>query len=112
MCAPSQEAEETRSEEYEVFRLSPSVWALVQQNCPEEEASEMKRIIGDSLIEESCDLYSEVRSPKLLWSTTVVTFLPSGGRVTGDMGTNDTEPSRARCWLQEWCLCYSSSSAG
>ena len=54
------EAKYSSCEDFETLELSPSVWKLVQQNCPEEEAFEVKRIVGESLIEESCDLYSEV----------------------------------------------------
>lgn len=44
----------------EAFELPPSIWEVIQSCCPANEASEIKRVIGQSLIEEACDLYSEV----------------------------------------------------
>ena len=44
----------------EAFELPPSIWDIIQSCCPANEASEVKRVIGQSLIEEACDLYSEV----------------------------------------------------
>lgn len=44
----------------EAFELPPSIWEVIQNCCPANEASEVKRVIGQSLIEEACDLYSEV----------------------------------------------------
>ena len=44
----------------EGFQLEPRVWDLVQSHCPLEEAAEVRRILGSSLVEQSLDLYEEV----------------------------------------------------
>ena len=44
----------------EAFELSQTTWDIIQDNCPEREASEVKRVLGQSLVEEACDLYAEV----------------------------------------------------
>ena len=44
-----------------VFELKPSIWELITELCPEKEASEVKRLLGISLVEQSSDLYDEVR---------------------------------------------------
>ena len=44
----------------EAFELPPSVWELIKNLCPEKESNELKRMLGQSLIEEACDLLTEV----------------------------------------------------
>ena len=44
----------------EALELPPPVWEVIQQFCPSKEALEVKRILGDSIIEEAGDLHSEV----------------------------------------------------
>lgn len=51
-------------EMFNPFNMSPCLWDIVRQNCPQEEIGELKMIIGDSLVEEACDLYTEVRNIK------------------------------------------------
>ncbi len=46
----------------EAFDLPASVWELVERLCPEKEASEVKRIVGHSLVEQAADLHEEVRT--------------------------------------------------
>ena len=43
----------------EAFELRYSVWDSVCSACPEEEAYEMKTLLGESLVEEASDLLSE-----------------------------------------------------
>jgi len=44
----------------EAFELQTSLWELVSQMCPTEELSEVRRILGHSLVEQACDLHDEV----------------------------------------------------
>ena len=44
----------------ETFDLKPSLWKLITSVCPSNEADEIKRILGASLVEQACDLYEEV----------------------------------------------------
>lgn len=44
----------------EAFELTASVWSLVEEVCPEKETSEVKRIVGHSLVEQAKDLREEV----------------------------------------------------
>lgn len=93
----SPEARDDSCEDLETFELTPSVWKLVQQSCPEEEASEVKRIIGVSLIEESCDLYAEVSLKDAVSEDVRVgrMSLPLPGcHVAGDMGADEDGSGR------------------
>lgn len=47
----------------ELFELPATTWTVIQSCCPEKEANEVKRVIGHSLVEEACDLHTEVREP-------------------------------------------------
>ena len=42
------------------FELPPSVWKLILSFCPDREASEVRKVLGESLIEQTCDLHEEV----------------------------------------------------
>ena len=42
------------------FELSPSVWKLILSICPAREVGEVRKVLGDSLVEQACDLYEEV----------------------------------------------------
>lgn len=44
----------------EAFELPATTWKIIQSCCPDKEANEMKRVIGQSLLEEARDLHSEV----------------------------------------------------
>ena len=44
----------------EVFEPRQSTWALIEENTVEEERTEIKKLIGSSLIEETVDLQREV----------------------------------------------------
>ena len=44
----------------ETFELSPSVWKLILSICPAREVGEVRKVMGDSLVEQACDLYEEV----------------------------------------------------
>jgi hypothetical protein len=49
------------------FELQPSVWKLILSLCPAREAEEVRKVLGDSLVEHVCDLHEEVgRNLKLL----------------------------------------------
>ena len=39
-----------------------SLWGLVENNVPESERLEVKRMMGESLVEQSLELHDEVRS--------------------------------------------------
>lgn len=45
----------------EAFELCLSVWNLILSYCPEKEVGEVKRLLGTSLIEQTCDLREEVQ---------------------------------------------------
>lgn len=51
----------------EGFQLEPRVWDLVQSHCPLEEAAEVRRILGSSLVEQSLDLYEEASALLVIW---------------------------------------------
>lgn len=42
------------------FELSPSVWKLMLTICPPREVDEVKKVLGESLVEQACDLHEEV----------------------------------------------------
>lgn len=42
------------------FELSPSVWKLILSICPAREVGEVRKVMGDSLVEQACDLFEEV----------------------------------------------------
>ena len=42
------------------FELQPSVWKLILSLCPAREVGEVRKVLGDSLVEQACDLYEEV----------------------------------------------------
>lgn len=44
----------------DAFELPASTWMVIQSCCPQKEANEVKRAVGQSLIEEACDLHTEV----------------------------------------------------
>ena len=43
------------------FELPPSVWKLILSMCPAREVGEVRKVLGDSLVEQACDLREEVR---------------------------------------------------
>lgn len=49
------------------FELPPSVWELIKNLCPEKESNELKRMLGQSLIEEACDLLTEANLLLDIW---------------------------------------------
>ena len=49
----------------ETFELPATTWTVIQSCCPQREANEVKRVVGDSLIEEACDLHTEVSNHKI-----------------------------------------------
>jgi hypothetical protein len=55
-----------------------SIWNAVQSICPGNEANEIKRVIGDSLIEESHDLHSEVTTLLEIWRQMREESIPNG----------------------------------
>lgn len=44
----------------EAFETRQSTWALIESQTIEEERTEIKKLIGSSLIEETVDLHGEV----------------------------------------------------
>ena len=42
------------------FELQPSVWKLILSLCPAREVDEVRKVLGDSLVEHTCDLHEEV----------------------------------------------------
>lgn len=42
------------------FELQPSVWKLILSLCPAKEVGEVRKVLGDSLVEQACDLHEEV----------------------------------------------------
>lgn len=42
------------------FELQPSVWKLILSLCPSREVGEVRKVLGDSLVEQACDLHEEV----------------------------------------------------
>ena len=44
----------------EIFEPCQSTWALIESQTIEEERTEIKKLIGSSLIEETVDLHREV----------------------------------------------------
>ena len=42
------------------FELQPSVWKLILSLCPAREVEEVRKVLGDSLVEHACDLHEEV----------------------------------------------------
>lgn len=43
------------------FELQPSIWKLITQSCPSEEQEEVQRILGYAIVEQTRELYDEVR---------------------------------------------------
>ena len=84
-CPRIREAEQPNCES---FKLLPCLWDKVQQNCPQEETHELKKIIGDSLVEESCDLYTEVRHNHMTSDKIAIFHFFSGKHITGHLSTD------------------------
>ena len=42
------------------FELQPSVWKLILSLCPAREVGEVRKVLGDALVEQACDLHEEV----------------------------------------------------
>ncbi|XP_003385160.1 PREDICTED: uncharacterized protein LOC100636571 isoform X2 [Amphimedon queenslandica] len=51
----------------DAFELPASTWMVIQSCCPQKEANEVKRAIGQSLIEEACDLHTEASLLLEIW---------------------------------------------
>ena len=43
------------------FELPSSVWKLILSMCPSREVDEVRKVLGESLVEQACDLHEEVR---------------------------------------------------
>ena len=57
-----------RGRDWEPFELQPSIIDAVSKLCPENEADEIWRVVGHSLIEQAKDLLEEVSlCPILSW---------------------------------------------
>lgn len=57
--------EEGTDANFEPFELQPSIIDAVAKLCPENEAEEIWRVVGHSLVEQSRDLLEEVRVQSL-----------------------------------------------
>eukprot|EP00112_Aurelia_sp_Birch-Aquarium-sp1_P014819 Seg3222.2 transcript_id=Seg3222.2/GoldUCD/mRNA.D3Y31 product="hypothetical protein" pseudo=true protein_id=Seg3222.2/GoldUCD/D3Y31 len=56
-----------RSRPVEAFEARDSIWSLIEGNTIDEGQSEIKKIIGSSLIEETVDLHQEVDTLLEIW---------------------------------------------
>ncbi|XP_070563795.1 coiled-coil domain-containing protein 24-like [Ptychodera flava] len=51
----------------QAFEPPPSLWKLVQENVAQEERGEIREILGDSLVEQSLELHTEVELLLEIW---------------------------------------------
>ena len=57
------------------FELPPSVWELILSVCPAREVGEVRKALGESLVEQTCDLHEEVSVAVFVCSVPVYIYL-------------------------------------